>query len=166
VLILPNRHPVLFAVDDFQAIYCKTAYRDPHFNPIRPYHLALPRLILDYASGKRSFVRHTTSGYIYVARLSEIPFLFFSQAKGAFLGAITSSDPNYKIPIELHDALDLPPEQFKSPYDRRSRVLVEYAEGLKSLRVPEKLSIKEAASLFEIWMKDKALVPSTSAFHL
>ncbi|KAF8320510.1 hypothetical protein F5887DRAFT_1216802 [Amanita rubescens] len=27
------------AVDDFQALYCKTAYRDPFFNPIRPYHL-------------------------------------------------------------------------------------------------------------------------------
>jgi len=33
----------------------------------------------------------------------------------------------------------------------------EYTVGLRSLPVPSQLSIPEAASLFEVWMKDKAL---------
>lgn len=51
-----NRRPVLLAIDDFQALYCQTSYRDPHFVHIRPHHLSVPRLLLEYASGKRQFV--------------------------------------------------------------------------------------------------------------
>lgn len=131
-----TKSPVLFAVDDFQALYCQTAYRDPHFVPIRPYHLSVPRMIMDYASGKRSF------------------------AKGAFVGAITNSDTVYKLPLELKDALGLPHEHFKSPYDKRSRPLMEYTTGLRPIHVPEQLSVNEAASLFEIWKDDKALTAS------
>ncbi|KAG5637829.1 hypothetical protein H0H81_003100 [Sphagnurus paluster] len=135
-LSIQTKSPVLFAVDDFQALYCRTAYRDPHFVPIRPHHLSLPRLILDFASGKRSF------------------------AKGAFVGAITNSDTVYKLPLELKDALELPHEHFRTPYDKRSRTLVEYTTGLKPIRVPDQLSVTEAASLFEVWKDDKALVSS------
>ena len=52
-----TEHPVLVAVDDFQALYGKTTYRDPQFEPIKAYHLSTPRLLLDYASGKKTFVR-------------------------------------------------------------------------------------------------------------
>lgn len=51
------RHPVLVAVDDFQALYGKTTYKDPQFEPIKSYHLSTPRLLIEYASGKKSFVR-------------------------------------------------------------------------------------------------------------
>lgn len=50
------RHPVLLAVDDFHALYSQTMYRDPHFQPIKSYHLSMPRLLLDYASGRKTFV--------------------------------------------------------------------------------------------------------------
>jgi len=50
------RYPVLLAVDQLQALYGKTSYRDQHFVPIHSYHLSMPRLILEYASGVRSFV--------------------------------------------------------------------------------------------------------------
>ena len=59
-----NRYPVLFAVDGFQALYHKTKYRDPHFTPINSYHLSIPRLIMEYASGKRSFVRLPTQSHL------------------------------------------------------------------------------------------------------
>ncbi|KAG6883662.1 hypothetical protein C0993_004871 [Termitomyces sp. T159_Od127] len=131
-----TKNPVLFAVDDFQALYCRTAYRDPHFVPIRPYHLSLPRTIMEYAAGKKSF------------------------AKGAFVGAVTASDTQYKLPLELRDALALPHERFDSPYDKRSRPLVEYTAGLRALGVPEQLSVAEAASLYEVWKDDRALVSS------
>ncbi|RDB15895.1 37S ribosomal protein S23, mitochondrial [Hypsizygus marmoreus] len=136
-LSIQTKHPVLLAVDDFQALYCRTAYRDPHFIPIRSYHLAIPRMIMEFASGKRSF------------------------AKGAFLGALTTSDTNYKTPLELRDALGLPEEHAASPYHKRSQALAEYTHGLQALNVPDQMSVAEAASLFEVWMKDRALVPSS-----
>lgn len=54
------RYPVLLALDDFQALYHQTTYRDPLFNFIQAYHLSMPRLMLEYASGLRSFVRFLT----------------------------------------------------------------------------------------------------------
>lgn len=50
------RFPVLLAIDDFQAIYCKTKYRHPHFARIQPYHLSMPRVLLEYAGGLKTFV--------------------------------------------------------------------------------------------------------------
>jgi small subunit ribosomal protein S29 len=54
-----TRYPVLLAIDDFQALYCRTSYKDPRFSAIKSYHLSMPRLLLEYAGGKRSFVRFT-----------------------------------------------------------------------------------------------------------
>jgi Mitochondrial ribosomal death-associated protein 3 len=50
------RHPVLLAVDDFQALYSRSNYRDPDFNPIQSHHLSTPRMLLEYAAGLKSFV--------------------------------------------------------------------------------------------------------------
>lgn len=129
--------PVLFAVDDFQALYCKTEYRDPHFAPIKSFHLSMPRLIMDFASGKRSF------------------------AKGALLGAITASETKYALPIELRDTLGLGYHHAMSPYHKRSEELLAYAEGLTAFPVPDKLTVAEAASLFEIWKDDMAVNSNT-----
>lgn len=50
-------YPVLLALDDFQALYTRTTkYRDPKFEAIKPYHLSVPRLFLEFASAKRTFV--------------------------------------------------------------------------------------------------------------
>ena len=38
-----------------------------------------------------------------------------------------------------------------------SPTLVEYTKGLQSFAVPEKLSVSEAASLFEVWTKGTAM---------
>lgn len=48
---------MLLAVDEFQAIYCKTQYRDPNFAGISSYHLSVPRMLMEFASAKRTFVR-------------------------------------------------------------------------------------------------------------
>ncbi len=49
--------PVLLAIDDFQALYTLSMYRDPYFKMVKAYHLTLPRTLLEFASGKQSFVR-------------------------------------------------------------------------------------------------------------
>ncbi|TFK39592.1 mitochondrial ribosomal death-associated protein 3-domain-containing protein [Crucibulum laeve] len=52
-----TKYPVLVAVDEFQGLYNKTMYRDPHFNTIAPYHLSMPRLLMEYASSQPSFTK-------------------------------------------------------------------------------------------------------------
>ncbi|EPQ56717.1 hypothetical protein GLOTRDRAFT_138372 [Gloeophyllum trabeum ATCC 11539] len=128
-----TRYPMLLAIDDFQALYCKTAYRDPQFASIKPWHLSMPRLLLDYASGRKSF------------------------ARGAVLGALSTADTTYRTPLELRKALGLPDEQPTSPYVKMNETKMEYAKGLQALPVPEKLQLDEAAAVFEVWAKDKAV---------
>jgi hypothetical protein len=45
----------------------------------------------------------------------------------------------------------------EEPYVKRSGVLKGYLEGVKCMEVPNKLSVKEAGSVFETWMMRKAL---------
>jgi len=132
-LSLQSTYPVLLAVDDIQALYCYSTYRDPHFRNIMPQHLSIPRMILEYASGKKSF------------------------ARGAFFGAESTSHTGFQMPLELSEALGLPFKRPVGPYTTRVPAFVEYAQGLRNFPVPAQLSIKEAASLFEVWMDDKAL---------
>ncbi|KAG7088682.1 hypothetical protein E1B28_012653 [Marasmius oreades] len=147
-----KRNPVLLAVDDFQCIYTPMSeYRDPHFSRIRPYHLSVPRLLLEYASGKRTFYR------------------------GAVVGAITASDPEYRTSVELRDALKLGPDLWdlcgssksrgegvksgiSGPLEKRNKVFVEYAKGLRSLQLPKGFTLPEAAAAFEVWMKDGSVL--------
>ncbi|KAF8827404.1 hypothetical protein HHX47_DHR4000438 [Lentinula edodes] len=90
-----SKIPVLLAIDDFQAIYNqKTAYRDPHFSAIRPYHFAILHFILEFASGKWSF------------------------PKGAVLGPLTAMDPAFPATNEPMDELGLPGLHPRSPYSR------------------------------------------------
>ncbi|KAF5316594.1 hypothetical protein D9619_006611 [Psilocybe cf. subviscida] len=122
-------YPVLLAVDDIQALYGKTLYRDPQFVPIHSYHLSLPRLIMEYASGQRVF------------------------PKGAFMGAISRSQSSWPVSTELRDAIDFNPMDMRpvSPYDKRNKTMLSYGAGLKNLEVPEQLTLDEAAGIFEIW---------------
>ena len=85
-------------------------------------------------------------------------FLSFWQSKGAFIGAINCSDPMFPLPLELRDTLRLDYDHPMSPYDKRSPLLLEYAQGLKPLPVPEKLTLKEASSLMSIWKSENVMV--------
>jgi small subunit ribosomal protein S29 len=151
-----HRYPVLLAIDDLQALYCETAYRDPRFAPIKSYHLSMPRLLLEFICGRKSFVSHGLSSLVV-----ESDFCLESgQARGAVIGATTASDPLFKAPPELRQALGLD-DQPPDPYTKMSSALKEYTAGLRSITVPDKLSVVEAAALFEVWMKDRALHSGT-----
>ena len=80
------------------------------------------------------------------------------QANGAFMGAINSSDPMFPLPLELRDSLKLDYDHPMSPYDKRNPLLLEYAQGLKALPVPEKLTLEEASSLMSIWKSENVMV--------
>ena len=81
------------------------------------------------------------------------------------MGAINSSDPMFPLPLELRDTLELDYDRPMSPYDKRSPFILEYAQGLKALPVPEKLTLEEASSLMSIWKHENVLVGG-KLFHL
>ena len=64
----------------------------------------------------------------------------------------------FPLPLELRDTLGLDYDHPMSPYDKRSPLLLEYAQGLKPLPVPEKLTLKEASSLMSIWKSENVMV--------
>jgi len=78
------------------------------------------------------------------------------QARGAVLGAISATNTTFSAPIELQESLKLSCGTV-SPYINCSPELASYAEGLTNIPVPESLGVEEAASLFDVWMKDKAI---------
>ena len=118
----------------------------------------MPRLIMEYASGKRSFVRLFLLSLVLRDLIVCVFFFSFWQTKGAFIGAINCSDPMFPLPLELRDTLRLDYDHPMSPYDKRSPLLLEYAQGLKPLPVPEKLTLKEASSLMSIWKSENVMV--------
>ncbi|KAJ7083705.1 mitochondrial ribosomal death-associated protein 3-domain-containing protein [Mycena belliarum] len=139
--------PVLIAIDDFQTLAGPTLYRDPRFRMIRPHHLSMPRLLLEFASGRKQLSR------------------------GMVLGALSRSDTQFPISAQLADALRLPADFAPTPRSvrwRRSAQLAMYLEAeeraLRAVRVPDSLSVREAAALFEMWLDTgNPLVADTSA---
>ncbi|KAH9990578.1 mitochondrial ribosomal death-associated protein 3-domain-containing protein [Russula vinacea] len=125
--------PVLLAIDDFQALFTKTAYKTPHFQTIRAWHLSMPRLLLEYASGRKAF------------------------ARGAVVGALSLSDKTYGLSQELRYALGLQPGLRPSPYLKTTPEISAFTRGIQLVDVPEKLNVNEAASLFEVWNKNKSI---------
>lgn len=78
-----------------------------------------------------------------------------SQNRGAFVGALSSSLTQYPVPPELKTVLDQ--GQLVDPYTKLIPDMLEYAQGLEAYPVPERMEPDEAAGVFEIWMKDRAL---------
>ncbi|KAG9006114.1 37S ribosomal protein S23 mitochondrial [Tulasnella sp. JGI-2019a] len=130
-----TQYPVLIAIDDIQALYNTSHYRDPQFKLLSSYHLSMPRLILEYASGQRKL------------------------ARGAVLGAVSLSDHRFPLRLELHEALGLGWEggQEPDPYEKRSKSLQTYATGLRSVPVPPRFTPSEAAALVESWFRGRLL---------
>jgi hypothetical protein len=79
------------------------------------------------------------------------------QARGAVLGALSSTNPQFAVPLELRETLGVPHSSPVSGRVPRSKTLQDYAHGLTNIEVPAQLSVDEAASLFDVWMKDHAV---------
>ena len=74
------------------------------------------------------------------------------------LGALsTPPTRDFNLTVELRDALKLQSSLRLSPYVKAAPEIKEFTKGLKTMKVPEQLSINEAASLFEVYMKKGAL---------
>lgn len=135
-LATQSRVPVLVAVDGVQALYHTTMYRDPHFQRIQPWHLQIPRTLLELLGGKKVLTN------------------------GTVLGALSYTNPQFTVPSILTDALDLAPTAgytplLPYPYDETPKELYGYIDGIQAFNVPESLELEEASRLFEVWMKRK-----------
>jgi small subunit ribosomal protein S29 len=147
--------PVLLAIDDFQALFTKTAYKTPHFQTIRAWHLSMPRLLLEYASGRKAFVScfSNTNLAFNKSTISNQT----NKARGAVVGALSLSDKTYGLSQELRYALGLQPWLRPSPYLKAAPEITTFTRGIQLVNVPEKLNVNEAASLFEVWNKNKSI---------
>ncbi|KAJ6552780.1 mitochondrial ribosomal death-associated protein 3-domain-containing protein [Mycena capillaripes] len=117
-----EEYPVLIAIDDFQALAGRTLYRDPRFKMVRPHHLSVPRLLLEYAGGKKKLKR------------------------GLVLSALSRSDTQFPVPPQLADALRLPHDFAPTPRGvglRRSAQLAEYLEGEVEEPIPSSSSVDD-----------------------
>lgn len=83
--------------------------------------------------------------------------LTLAQAKGAVLGAISTTDPRFRVPLPLKEALGIIEPGNVSPYEQRHKDIAFYASGVKGLRVPSKMHISEATSMFDLWVQSNAL---------
>lgn len=72
----------------------------------------------------------------------------------------------FPTPVPLAEALQLDPGRPVSLLEKRSTDVLYYSKGLRSVSVPERLEIGEAASLFEVWSDNKALHTGSLAFSL
>ncbi|GAA6020905.1 hypothetical protein JCM10207_003183 [Rhodosporidiobolus poonsookiae] len=132
-LAAQKERPVLLAIDDAQPLFATSHYVDPTYQSIETFSLVVPRLLLDFISGQRTFA----TGSVLLAPSS------LSANQSAALTDFLSS-PNKAAPSPL-----------ASPYDR-SRVssYETYAavleSGIKKLEVDERLSRKEAVGIVRL----------------
>lgn len=71
----------------------------------------------------------------------------------------------FPLPVEFHKGIN--PDLVVDPYTKMRQSLLQYAQGLRSIPVPERLELNEAAAMFELWMKDGALHTRThNSFYL
>lgn len=73
------------------------------------------------------------------------------QARGAVAGAISTTNTDFSVPIELKDALGLTPEGSTSTWTPRNEEYSKYSTGLVSIPVPGQFNVHEAAALVEVW---------------
>ncbi|KAI5455066.1 hypothetical protein NCC49_002338 [Naganishia albida] len=135
---------VLLAIDEVQALFMTSEYRTPDFTLLESYALSLPRLLLDYISGRKAF------------------------ARGSILTSLSFSSPRYQPSLELYTGLAgaLPAPYPLTPYDRVNDYHVAHARGLEVVNVMEKLGLGEAQGIMSIWSKKGMVIHPTDELFL
>lgn len=77
------------------------------------------------------------------------------------VGAISTTNTDFAVPIELKDALGLTPEGATSTWAPRNPEYSKYSEGLSAIPVPAQFNVHEAATLVEVWNQTASLHSGT-----
>jgi small subunit ribosomal protein S29 len=110
----------------------RSNYRTPHFDHLESYALSLPRLLLGYVSGRKSF------------------------DKGAILTSISLSTAQHAPPKEIYAAVpELSKAPVVTPYDKLDEHHVEAARGLEVFDVGDRLDLQEARGILDLCQQRK-----------
>lgn len=141
------RYPVLFAVDDVQALYAATKYKNPQFETLQSYNFSVPRLALNFLSGRKNLVSdpHYCSG----ASCTDA-----TKARGMVVSAYSHTTPNVPLSPEFSYALELDSTRPITPYTKMDPAHLAHATApATKIEVPFGLSTQEAAGMFELWSR-------------
>lgn len=83
---------------------------------------------------------------------------FHLQARGAVVGALSNTNLEFQVPVELQDALGQTPQKSSLLWKKRNEEYADYAKGLVPIEVPGQLSVQEGAAMVEVWQQN-------SSFH-
>lgn len=83
---------------------------------------------------------------------------FHVQARGAVVGALSNTNLEFQVPVELQDALGQTPQKSSLLWKKRNEEYADYAKGLVPIEVPGQLSVQEGAAMVEVWQQN-------SSFH-
>ncbi|KAL1405341.1 hypothetical protein Q8F55_008972 [Vanrija albida] len=125
-----TKFPVLAAVDDVHVLFATTKYRTPTYEPLESYNLSVPRLFLDYISGRKAF------------------------ANGAILTAPSYTKTTMQPSVEFYKGLGIQSRWPITEYTKVDEHHVAHASsGIKKIEVPFGLSGTEATAMFELWTR-------------
>ncbi|KAM0787467.1 hypothetical protein ACM66B_003544 [Microbotryomycetes sp. NB124-2] len=122
-----NTTPVLLAVDDAQGLFATSQYVDPSYQAVETFQLAVPRLLLEFASGSQSF------------------------NAGAVVFSDSVLSPRKSIAVRRFLGDSRP--QSTSPYTEKGASLDVYSQAVSGFRkqeVPARMSRTEAVGLVEL----------------
>lgn len=130
ILSNQTQFPVLFAIDEVQALFRTSKYRRPDYKFLEAYHLGVPRMALEYLSGARELKR------------------------GAVLTATALSHTEYMPSDSLIAGLGLPPRRTMHAYTPIDETYLNYAKsGIKRFDVPFGMTGPEAAAMFQLFAR-------------
>ncbi|BGP39668.1 hypothetical protein JCM10450v2_003638 [Rhodotorula kratochvilovae] len=133
-LAAQKERAVLLAIDDAQSLFATSKYIDPTYQALETFALVIPRLLLEFVAGERTFANGSV--LLSASSLSAAS----SPAMTAFLSS-TSSTPSRARPLpSAYDTARV------SSFDTYSAIL----DGLKRFDLPARLSRKEAVGIVEL----------------
>ncbi|KWU43039.1 peroxisomal protein [Rhodotorula sp. JG-1b] len=129
-----KERPVLLAIDHAQSLFSLSAYTDPSYERLHPYHLVIPRMLLDFTAGQLKFAQ----GAVVLAPSSR--YLASSPPLSDFLSANSpnlGSDPLTSV----YERADVP------DYSTYASIL---NSGVKPFLLPDRLNRKEAMGIVDL----------------
>ncbi|GEM07620.1 mitochondrial carrier protein [Rhodotorula toruloides] len=133
-LTAQKQKPVLLAADECEGLFVRTKYVDPSYRKLEPFHLVIPRMLLDFMAGLRQFA---SGAIVYAHSFAGLPH---APALQDFVKP--------RVDSTRHDPYPSVYDRANSPnYPIYQEVL---RSGVHRFNVPTRLSKEEAAGIVEL----------------
>ncbi|KAK0523993.1 hypothetical protein OC835_002682 [Tilletia horrida] len=162
--------PVLLAMDDFQALYASSLYRNPDYRRLESYELAVPRVLLQLVRAHASPGDSATSAQASALTAHQA----WKLRRGAILGALSEEHVPLSYPSvakELYTALGLAgTDVAANPFASLNRMHLQHVQDSNLLirnvmsrtldpnaTLGEALQKHEAAALFDCLKQERGI---------